>query len=240
MKTIKIPFVLILCTFILGLTSCVDDIFVDGNGILRTESRGASNFREVSSSGDFEVIIVPGTSYSVEVTAESNLLPYIETNVVGDKLRIYTRSMYSLHQNDPIEIYITTPVLQGVALSGSGYIKTGSFMSERFSATLSGSGEIETTISTDRLKANVSGSGNIFLEGEAFESEFVISGSGKIKSYDLDQEHLEASISGSGDMYVNVSRTIDAHISGSGKVYFVNYPVIHTSVSGSGGVVDRN
>lgn len=240
MKTIKIPFVLILCTFILGLTSCVDDIFVDGNGILRTESRGASNFRGVSSSGDFEVIIVPGTSYSVEVTAESNLLPYIETNVVGDKLRIYTRSMYSLHQNDPIEIYITTPVLQGVALSGSGYIKTGSFMSERFSATLSGSGEIETTISTDRLKANVSGSGNIFLEGEAFESEFVISGSGKIKSYDLDQEHLEASISGSGDMYVNVSRTIDAHISGSGKVYFVNYPVIHTSVSGSGGVVDRN
>jgi len=148
--------------------------------------------------------------------------------------------MYSLRDHEPIEIYITTPVLNGVTLSGSGIIKTGSFMSDDFRVTLSGSGDIDTQISTETLKANVSGSGNIFIEGDAFESEFVISGSGKIKSYNLEQSICMAAISGSGDMYVNVSETIDARISGSGRVYYINYPIVHTSISGSGGVVDKN
>jgi hypothetical protein len=148
--------------------------------------------------------------------------------------------MYSLRVNDPIEIYITTPVLNGVTLSGSGLIETGRFPSDDFRITLSGSGNIDTQISADKMKANVSGSGTIYIEGDAFESEFVISGSGIIKSYDLEQNICQAIISGSGDMYVNVSEAIDARISGSGRVNYINYPVVHTSISGSGRVVDKN
>lgn len=240
MRTLKTPLVIALFALLVGTSSCIDDIFLEGNGILRTELRGASGFDEIASSGDFDVTIVPGSKYSVEITAESNLLSYIETDVVGNTLKIRTRGMYSLRDHEPIEIYITTPVLNGVTLSGSGIIKTGSFMSDDFRVTLSGSGDIDTQISTETLKANVSGSGNIFIEGDAFESEFVISGSGKIKSYNLEQSICMAAISGSGDMYVNVSETIDARISGSGRVYYINYPVVHTSISGSGGVVDKN
>jgi hypothetical protein len=68
----------------------------------------------------------------------------------------------------------------------------------------------------------------------------VISGSGKIKAFDLPHNTCEAVISGSGDMYVNANDAINARISGSGTVYYINYPVIHTSISGSGGVVNRN
>ena len=240
MKTIKTPLLIALFALLIGTSSCVDDIFLEGNGIMETEFRRASGFDAVSSSGDFDVTIVPGDKYSVEITAESNLLSYIETDVVGNTLKIRTRGLYSLRDHRTIEIYITTPVLNGVALSGSGIIKTGSFMSDNFRVTLSGSGDIDTQISSETLKANVSGSGSIFIEGDTFESEFVISGSGKIKSYNLEQNICQATISGSGDMYVNVSEAIDAHISGSGRVYYINYPVVHTSISGSGGVVDKN
>lgn len=240
MRTIKITGLLALLALLFATSSCIDDIFLEGNGIVKTELRGASGFDEVASNGDFDVTIVPGNKYSVEITAESNLLSYIETDVVGKTLKIRTRGLYSLRENDKIEIYITTPVLNGVSLSGSGIVRTGDFMSEDFHATLSGSGDIDALISTDKLKANVSGSGTIYLEGDAFASEFVISGSGKIKSYKLEQEICVAAISGSGDMYVNVNEAIDAHISGSGKVFYINYPTIRSSVSGSGGVVDKN
>ena len=239
-KTIRIAGVFSLLALLFATSSCIDDIFLEGNGIMRTESRGASGFDEVASSGDFEVVIVPGNSYSVEVSAESNLLPYIETNVINGKLKIRTRDMYSIRNYEPIEVYITTPVLNGVTLSGSGLITTGSFLSDDFRVTLSGSGDIDTEIIADRVKANVSGSGSIYLEGDALESEFVISGSGKIKSYNLEQSYLEAVISGSGDMYVNVSETLDARISGSGRVYYINHPVVRSSVSGSGKVVNKN
>jgi hypothetical protein len=241
MKTsTKIQFCTAFFLLLFGTTSCFDEMFIDGNGISKTEFRRAEGFDEIVSSGDFKVIVMPGSAYSVEVTAESNLLPYISTNVDGKALKIRTSGVHSLRQNSPIVISITTPVLKGLSLSGSGLIQTGSFLSTNFSIELSGSGDIDTKISCDAIKANVSGSGTILIQGETSASNFAISGSGKIKTYNLLQKQCQATISGSGDMYLNVSQTIDARISGSGRVYFVNHPVIHSSISGSGNVVDKN
>ena len=240
MKTTKIQIFTALFVLLLGTSSCLDELFIEGNGISRTETRNAEGFNQISSNGDFAVTVMPGNFYSVEITAESNLLPYISTNVDGKTLKIRTTGIHSLRQNEPIKIFITTPVLSGLSLSGSGLIETGSFTSTDFDLSVSGSGDIKTIISTDKITANVSGSGTINIEGDAINTNFVISGSGKIKTYNLLQEQCQAAISGSGDMYVNASQLIDARISGSGKVYFVNHPAIHTSISGSGDVVDKN
>jgi len=239
-KTTKIQVLLTLFVLLLGTSSCLDEMFIDGNGISRTETRNAEGFNQITSNGDFNVTVMPGNSYSVEITAESNLLPYISTNVDGKTLKIRTTGIHSLRQSEPIEIFITTPVLNGLSLSGSGMIESGSFMSTEFNLSVSGSGDIKTKISTDKVKADVSGSGTIFIEGDAINSNFVISGSGKIKTYNLLQKQCQAVISGSGDMYVNASQLIDARISGSGRVYFVSHPTLHTSISGSGDVVDKN
>lgn len=240
MKTTKIQILTALFVLLLGTSSCLDELFIEGNGISRTETRDAEGFNQISSSGDFMVTVMPGNFYSVEITAESNLLPYISTNVDGRTLKIRTTGIHSLRQNEPIEIFITTPVLNGLALSGSGLIETGSFLSSDFDLSVSGSGDIKTIISSDKVNANISGSGTIYMEGDAINTNFVISGSGKIKTYNLLQDQCQAVISGSGDMYVNASQFIDARISGSGRVYFVNHPIVHTSISGSGDVVDKN
>lgn len=240
MRTIKIPLVAAAIVLLFVTTSCIDDMFISGNGDLRTETRIAPVFNEVSSSGDFEVTIMPSNSYSIEVSAESNLLPYIETDVVGNKLKIHTRGIHSLRNHLPIQITIETPVLDGLSLSGSGTIQTGSFESSSFSANISGSGKIDTQISADQVKAVVSGSGILFLRGDAASVSYTISGSGKIKSYELVQKNCSVTISGSGDAFVNVLQTLSANISGSGRVYFVGNPAVHTSISGSGSVVDKN
>lgn len=239
MKTFEF-FILTLLVLFLGAISCVDDIFLEGNNDVRSEFRAASGFDEIASTGDFKVNVKAGEEYSVEVSAESNLLSYIETDVVGNTLKIRTRGVHSLITNHPVEIFITTPVLEGVSLSGSGFIKTDRFINDDFKVALSGSGDIDTEVSAEEVRANVSGSGTIYLAGEADETEFVVSGSGKIKSFDLEHMKCDAAISGSGDMYVNASETINARISGSGMVFYIGHPLIHTSISGSGGVVDKN
>ena len=240
MKTIQTSLTLAFFALLFGTTSCFDDVFIEGNGISKTETRNAEGFDEISSSGDFMVTVTPGSEYSVEVTAESNLLPYIETNVNGSELKIRTRGVRSLRQNLPIVVNITCPELSGLELSGSGLITTGAYDSNRFKINVSGSGNIDTRVNADQIKANISGSGIINLEGDALETEFVISGSGKIKAYNLDQDDCKATISGSGDMYISVYESLSANISGSGRVYYVGHPVISTSISGSGNVVDKN
>ena len=240
MKTKQIHFIFFSFLLMIGLSSCMDEIFLEGNGHLETQNRSITGFDEVHSSGDFNVKVVPGSEFSVVVKAESNLLPYIETNVSGKTLKIGTNGIHSLHHNLPIEVLITQPELKGLSLSGSGLLYTGSFDCDNIQISLSGSGDIDTEISADKVKANISGSGTIFLAGEAFESDFRISGSGKIKAYDLVQDHCQTSISGSGDMYVNVSETLYAGISGSGKIFYINHPAVQSNISGSGKVIDKN
>ncbi|HEY3372520.1 MAG TPA: head GIN domain-containing protein [Prolixibacteraceae bacterium] len=232
--------ILFIFILLLGLNSCVDEVFLEGNNDPQTEIRKASGFEEIASSGDFMVRVQSGDHYSVEVRAESNLLSYIETDVVGNTLKIRTRGVHNLVENYPMEVFITTPTLKGLSLSGSGKIKTDRFISDEFQVALSGSGDIDTKVTADRMKVNVTGSGSIILEGDASAGEFVISGSGTIRSYDFEQLICEAVISGSGNMYVNTSERIDARISGSGTVFYINYPVVHTSISGSGRVVNDN
>lgn len=241
-KAMKANEFLILFIFVLflGVITFAETIFPEGNEDFRGESRRAEGFDQIASSGDYKVIVKQGDTYAVEVWAESNLLSYIETEVVDHTLKIKTRGLRSLLQNNPIEIYVTTPVLNGLFLSGSGMIRTSHFVSDQFSILLSGSGDIDTKVSTGIMKAHLSGSGNIFLEGDADEGRFVISGSGRIKSYQALQRNCEAIILGSGNMYVNTRGTIDARITGSGRVLYINHPVVSKNIYGSGEVFDMN
>ena len=239
MKTIEFVFFFIF-VLILGGISCVDEIFIEGNNDVRSEFRADSAFNQIALSGDFMVMVKPGNEYSVEVSAESNLLPVIETEVVGKTLQIKTSGMHTLLNNHPVELFITTPALVGLSMSGSGMLKTGSFASDHFKIALSGSGDIEATVVADMVDADVSGSGTILVKGTAGQSDFVVSGSGKIKSYELQQSRCEALIAGSGTLYLNAIDTVNARLLGSGMVYYINHPVIHTSKFGSGGVFAKN
>ena len=239
MKSIQI-FIFFIFVLFLGILTNVDKIFVEGNKDLKKEVREVNGFEAIASSGDFKVIVKYGDTYSLLVKAESNLLPYIETEVVDSTLKIRTRGIRSLMGNYPVEVFITTPVLKDLFLSGSGMITTGRFVSDRFSILISGSGDIDTKINTGFMKAYVSGSGNIFLDGEAKAGRFLIAGSGKIKSFQSQQRSCEAVIFGSGNIFVNTLETIDARISGSGNILYINHPIISKSIYGTGDVLDMN
>ena len=239
MKTFEF-FLLSIFVLFLGVVTFTKDLFPEGNKVLRKEAREASGFDQIVSSGDFKVLVKCGDTYSVEVKAESNLLPYIETEVVDHLLIIKTRGIRTLLQNQPIEVFITTPVLKALFLSGSGMIKTGRFVNDQFRIMLSGSGYIDTNINTELIKTVVSGSGNIFLDGVAKVGRFAICGSGRIKSYQTQQRNCEAVILGSGKIFLNTLETIDARITGSGRVLYINHPIVSKSIYGSGEVFNDN
>ncbi len=240
MKTMKFTLLMLLLALTAGLTSCLDEFGIEGNGRPQTETRYARYFDEVSSSGPFNVYVLPGDEPSVEVTAESNLLSYIETDFDGDRLKIRTKGLHTLDNNLPIDIYLYSPHVNQLRLSGSGMIDAGNFTANRFEVFVSGSGQIKTSVDVRELKAFVSGSGQIIIDGYCDNSEMAISGSGEIFSYDLEQDYCQVTISGSGDAFVNVSKLLDANISGSGNVLFINTPDIHSSISGSGKVINDN
>ena len=56
MKTTKIQILTALFALLLGTTSCLDELFIEGNGISRTETRDAEGFNQISSNGDSRLL----------------------------------------------------------------------------------------------------------------------------------------------------------------------------------------
>ena len=238
MKTIQLLVVAVVLLF--SATGCIDDLIIDGNGIETSEARITRHFSKVKSEGEFEVHITSGAVYDVLVQAESNLVPYIETDVTGNTLRIRTQGLRNLRNQLPMKVFITTPFIENITQSGSGIITTGYFEGEHFNITISGSGTIETALEAGSLDGIVSGSGNLYLSGVAQSGNFLVSGSGEIDAWDMSLRNCEATISGSGNIWVNSERFLRANISGSGNVFYYGDPEVEAHISGSGNVIHEN
>lgn len=220
-------------------TSCSKLHSIDGNGNVTSDTRIVQWFDQIKSMGDYHVIVIQDSISKVVVEAESNLQPYIETEVNDHQLVIKTHEHRNIDNNYPIKIYVYTPDVTSIDLSGSGKIESDSISSGTMNIELSGSGDMDLNIFCSNLDTKVSGSGDITLAGTSTQSDHKISGSGKIHAYSMITTSCFADISGSGCMYINVTDFLDVNISGSGKVYYQGNPSVSTHITGSGSVINN-
>lgn len=220
------------------LPSCdLGDDEIDGNDKVETEIRNIASFDEIESLGDFDVYITLADSTSIRVEAEENLLEYIETDVNNYKLVIEEKNGYSLDNNDPMRIYLTTPNLDEAVLAGSGLIQCDSLSGEFFQAVLLGSGKIDfSKVFVDNVEARITGSGDIELEGEGKVTDYEIEGGGDIRAIDFIHEDSESRIIGDGNIYVHATDHLRARIVGSGNIYYEANPDVDDTVTGTGDV----
>jgi hypothetical protein len=202
---------------------------VTGNGNSKKETRDASGYTAVHSAGAFDVDINYGTSNSITIEADENLLPYIETEVKDNKLLIKNKKGYSLKSKNKMRITVSLTKMTGVQLSGSGNIKgNGAFSNDGDTEIgISGSGDIDLQFASfGSLEAKISGKINA-----------AVSGSGNIDAFDVSANDVQARVSGSGNVNVTANKSIEASISGSGNVVYRGSATdVKSKSSGSGKV----
>jgi len=233
---ITLVLLLALIALILLLSGCSSER-IEGNRDQVSADRPSQPFSQVVSQGSFNVYIIPAEETRVVVKAESNILAYIYTTSDGTTMKVGYTDWYNIHEHYPVEVYLYTPVLEGISLSGSGMVECNGFTSNTVNLQISGSGGIMGDFESENLSASISGSGNITLSGSAKNTMFTVSGSGNISTQDLAQEFCVANSSGSGNITTAESKTLNATISGSGNIFYRGNPVITTHISGSGSVI---
>lgn len=215
---------------------------ITGNGNVKKETRQAAGYTGVLSSGSMNVQVTYGTSSTISVEADENLLPYIETVVENGKLVIKTRKGYNLKTRNTMMVNVSLTKLTSLKLSGSGNIAgVGAFMNPgKTDISISGSGNIKLDFDTiSDIDASISGSGNLDLKGKHCKNITAsIKGSGNINCSDVQVNDVFAKISGSGNIKVNPTKSIDAKVSGSGNVFYKGNPQsIVSKASGSGKII---
>jgi|SRR5688572_2060473 len=230
--------ILAIATISIGFlfTSCKKEI--NGSGHYVTQTRTVSNFNEVSSNGDFDVILVEDSISRIELNGEDNILPEIETIVSGNELRIcFNKHLYS-YDHSGVTITIYNPSFNGIHLQGSGNISSyDTLTSGKLDVNLTGSGNMDLLVNNTFLNSRISGSGSITLQGEVSSAKHIITGSGNLNAFSLVSTEATATITGSGICRVNVINKLTATITGSGNVIYIGNPQIITNIIGSGQVM---
>jgi hypothetical protein len=190
---------------------------IHGSGVSKTEPRTVAEFRRVEVNGSCAVTLTAGSAASVTATADDNLLPLLVTEVRDGALVIEMKPG-SYAPQTAMRVVATVPALDAVLVRGSSDIEVSGLAGERFSAEISGSGNVRARGKVDAVAARLSGSGDMrLLDLEAREANVEISGSGDVEV--CATEALVASIAGSGSVsYKGDAAKVTKSIAGSGSV----------------------
>jgi hypothetical protein len=213
---------------------------VAGSGNVVTESRAVSNFDRVEFSVPGKLTIQQGSSESLTISAEDNIMPLLVTNVSGGRLTIRFKPGYNIRTTRAPEFTLMVKNLREIGVSSSGSVFVQALDTGNLDLTISSSGSITIdTLQASNIIARISSSGDISLAGNADQLNLRISSSGKFQAADLQINRADVRISSSGDATLWVMEDLKVNISSSGDVYYYGSPSVTQRITSSGKVVSR-
>jgi len=222
----KIRFIFLLT--ILFCLSCTnnDTDFPHGNncltgvGTIVSETRNINNFHSINSTIVADIFLTQGPQEDIIIEAQQNILQVLKTEIVSGELRLSTNQCIDLLQR--VKVHITIPHIKNLTLTGVGDIIA------------------QNDFDLNGLNVVLTGVGDIILKGATSTLDILLTGVGNVKSFDLNADICEVTLTGVGDVEVFVNDELKVTLSGVGKVYYKGHPSITANITGSGSVVDAN
>lgn len=229
---------------LVGLPLAAQAADAKGSGKVASETRTLPEFQAIELSGSMDLKIRQGTPQSVQVEADDNLLPLLETVVEGTgadaRLSIQWKRWQNIRTRAKVSVTVVMPKLNAASLKGSGDLQLEAFSTPALKLSISGAGDARIKdLSTEDLVVSLSGSGDVAGQGKAKRLKISIAGSGDVRLAELQSDEVRVNIAGSGDAAVNAQKILDVSIAGSGDVSYVGSPSVKSSVAGSGSVSKR-
>ena len=237
MKILLAFFAIIICT---SVTHAQRGKKIKGNGNVVTVERQVGSYEAITVGGFYEVTLVKGAEGKITMTAEDNILEYIETEVRGSTLTIKSKDNMQLKPSLGEKVSITIPIkeIDAIRLSGSGKVSSSvTLESDNFKVHTSGSRNAELSIIANRITIISSGSSNITLGGSAKSLDITASGSSNLRAFELMSDTADIRSSGSSNIRIAVKDRIDLRSSGSSNIKYRGNPEkVHSKSSGSSNV----
>ena len=227
-----------LVTLACSLTGIVTGKSITPSDVIISETRNVSDFTEIEMSTLGNIDLSQGSSESVTVTGNDNLVPLITTDVRDGVLYIDSTKEFNITAfSSDIELTYTIVVkdLSSLNLSGLGQVRMDSLTAPKFTLDISGGGDVKISqLTTDELSLTLSGAGTVELAGEAKQATIELSGAGEVKAADLKIQTASVKLPGLGSATLWVTDQLNGEISGAGSVSYYGNPQTDVSSSGLG------
>jgi hypothetical protein len=205
-----------------------------GSGNLETEEYAFANFTRVEVSSAFVFEIKKSSSYSINVTADDNVIDRVQISQDGQTLKIKVGGVPSFRRVT-LKASVTMPQLGGLTVSGASRGTVANFNStEAVSIVVSGASRVTGDITAGDIGFDVSGASTVQLEGSADDMTATVSGASRFSLGDFAVNNADVNISGASTGTINLDDRLDANVSGASTLLYIGDPVMGTiNVSGA-------
>ena len=199
-----------------------------GSGNLETKEYAFTNFTEVEISSAFEFEIKQSSSYSINVTADDNVIDYVQVSQDGQTLKIRLGTVPGLRLVT-LRASVTIPQLHGLTVSGASRGTVSDFSStEDLNITVSGASRVTGDITAGDVEFGISGASTIQLEGSADNMIATVSGASSFNLGDFIVNNADVDFSGASSGTVNLNGRLDADLSGASRLWYIGEPTMGT------------
>jgi hypothetical protein len=199
-----------------------------GSGNLETEEYAFTNFTKVEISTAFEFEIQQSNSYNISVTADDNVMDYVQVSQDGQTLKIGLGTV-TWFGPKTLRASVTMPQLRGLTVSGASHGDIYDFSStEDLDITVSGASRVNGDITAGNAEFDISGASTIQLEGSANDMVAGVSGASRCNLGSFPVNNADVNFSGASSGTINLDGRLDADLSGASRLWYIGEPTMGT------------
>jgi hypothetical protein len=209
-----------------------------GSGEVISETRNVRDFSEIQLDGAGTLIITQGSSESLEIQAEENIISELTSEVEGNVLILGFEEDLWRRRVIPTKgiVYTLTVIdLEKITFNGFGNLEIDKLETPAFEITINGAGKIQVDqLTTQNLQVAIIGTGTVEVTGEAATQSINIDGAGSYIAPDLRSQSTSIEIDGLGEGKVWAEETLYISIDGGGNVDYYGSPIVSQDINGLG------
>jgi phage shock protein PspC (stress-responsive transcriptional regulator) len=190
-----------------------------------------SDFDEIEINGKFDLRIVNGGDYSVELSGPQDAKDKYEVTRRGSTLIIdYQGKKKDFDWNfkdlrmDEVQITVTMPDIEKIEAVGLGKIKLDEFNTNNLEIDLRGPVKLRGEITSTDLSVTLSGSSEADLSGSTMNLNATVELASKLRAYNLEAQNAFIETSGASSAKVNVTNNLEMEQGVASKIDYRGNP----------------
>jgi hypothetical protein len=198
-----------------GALSTGPSAILVGSGRLITEERPVNGFTSIAVSGAVRAVVTFGGTESLQVTAEDNIAPVVETVVAGGRLTIGIRpGTPGISSSLGVLCRIAARTIRDIDTSAASQIEVDGIDAPELWIRLSGAASFSGSGSVERLRID-------------------LSGASRFTAPSLRARAADSTLSGASVALVRVVEALSVHARGASVFEYLGDPAVQTDASGA-------
>jgi phage shock protein PspC (stress-responsive transcriptional regulator) len=194
--------------------------------------RDLTDFNEIEINGKFDLRVISGGEYGVELTGAENAKDKYTIKRKGETLVINYQGKKEFNWKlkdidiDEVEIVVTMPDLERIEANGVGKIRIDDFSTDNLELELRGPVKLKGNINSHNLSVNLTGAAEAEISGHANNLDARIEFASKLRAYNLEVQDAFVETSGASSAKVNVNGNLEMEQGVASEIDYRGHPVV--------------